>query len=90
MGQQQPKELPPKKIEDIKPLAGNVEELKANLEGELALPGTPEYTKSRIAWNKDALGYPSAIASVVSEKDIVTVVNYARENGCSLCVGVPE
>lgn len=77
-----------KRIESIQPLPGNVADLKKVFEGQIAEPGTTEYEQSRVAWNKDSLGWPSAIATVASEKDVVSVVNYARENNCNLCIGM--
>jgi len=74
-----------KPVEDITPLVGDVETLRSP-SILVSLPGTPEYDGERCCWNRDAMGFPSAIATVQKEEDVIAVINYARKHDANLCI----
>lgn len=73
--------------QNISPLPGDVSELRNQIEGQVHLPGDPDYTLHRGSWNKSGSGWPSAIVTVKKlPEDVIACVNYARTNGCEIAV----
>ncbi|HEX7879509.1 MAG TPA: FAD-binding oxidoreductase [Candidatus Eisenbacteria bacterium] len=64
----------------------HVDTLKAGFAGEIFLPGTEGYEKSRAIWNGMIDKKPGAIARCANTKDVVAAVNLAREHGLTLAV----
>jgi FAD binding domain-containing protein/berberine-like enzyme len=55
--------------------------LRDLLDGEVILPGDPEWDAARSAWNLAADQHPVAVVFAESADDIVAVVDYARRRG---------
>lgn len=71
MGQQPIKSKP--RPAQITPIP-EISDLRKSVEGPVYTPEDVGYDESRVAWNWDATGFPAAIATVSSIKDIQTVV----------------
>jgi FAD/FMN-containing dehydrogenase len=56
------------------------------LHGELARPGDPNYGAVRQVWNGMIDKYPAMIARCVDADDVMTAVNFARENDILLSI----
>jgi len=67
---------------DIQP-PGNVDvrALRLRLDGDLVLPGDPEWDTARQAWNLAVDQRPFAVALVESAADVAAVVQFARVHG---------
>jgi hypothetical protein len=63
-----------------------VRKFDANLRGNLIRPGDPGYDEARAVWNGMIDRYPALIARPVSVEDVVTAVNFARDNNIALAV----
>ena len=61
--------------------AAGVGALRDLLDGELVVPGDPEWDDARSAWNLAADQRPVAVVHAESAADVVAVVDHARENG---------
>ncbi len=60
--------------------------LAANLRGELLLPNDVRYENARQVYNAMIQRHPALIARCVDVADVITAVNYAREQGIPLSV----
>jgi hypothetical protein len=54
--------------------ADALSELKGRLTGSLVLPGDANYNESRTTWNRDIMGFPSAIVVAENNDDIKHVL----------------
>ncbi len=63
-----------------------IQEFEAGLRGELIRPGDEAYDEARGVWNGMIDRYPALIARCVSVDDVVTAVNFARDNNVLLAV----
>jgi FAD/FMN-containing dehydrogenase len=63
-----------------------VTELRKALRGALLQPADPGYREARSIWNGMITRQPSLIARVSGTADVVTCVNFARENGLPLSI----
>ena len=63
-----------------------VEALKASLRGELVRPGDPAYETARRVHNAMIDRHPSFIVYCVDVADVISCVNFARENSLTLSV----
>jgi FAD/FMN-containing dehydrogenase len=72
-------------MDNVRSVAGvaapDVRELRANLQGEVVVPGDENWDEARLAWNLAADQRPVAVAIVESAQDVVEVVRYARDCG---------
>ena len=64
----------------------NVEQFKTNLRGELIQPSDEGYDAARKVYNGMIDRHPSLIARVADVADVITAVNFARENDVLLAV----
>lgn len=62
------------------------DQLADSLEGELILPGQPEYEMARRPWNRAYDPHPVAIVRCRSTDDVINAVNFARDNDLPLSV----
>jgi FAD/FMN-containing dehydrogenase len=65
---------------------GKIEELKRNHKGIVLLPGDGAYEEARKIWNAMIDKHPALIARCTSTADVVTAVNFARDNGILLSI----
>jgi FAD/FMN-containing dehydrogenase len=63
-----------------------VQEFAANLRRGLIRPGHPDYDEARAVWNGMINRYPALIARPVTVEEVVTAVNFVRENNLLLAV----
>src|SRR5512144_559175 len=63
-----------------------VQTLKSNLRGELIEPGVAEYDAARKVYNAMIDRHPRLIARCRDVADVITAVNFARDNGLLLAV----
>lgn len=65
------------------PLASQpaLDDLRARLQGELSLPGTPAYTDACTLYNAMVSKRPLAVARCVAPDDVVAVLHVARRHG---------
>lgn len=63
-----------------------VTQLKANFRGKILLPGETAYEESRIVYNGMISRRPWIIAKCADEADVITAVNFGRENKIPLSV----
>src|SRR3712207_8525933 len=63
-----------------------VEQFKADLRGELIQPGDPDYDEARKVYNGMIDKRPQMIARCSDVADVVSCVNFARENAALLAV----
>jgi hypothetical protein len=67
---------------DIQPPSSvDIRALRLRLNGDLVLPGDPEWDAARRAWNLAVDQRPFAVALVESAADVVSVVQFARLHG---------
>ena len=67
---------------DIQPPSSvDIRALRLRLNGDLVLPGDPEWDAARRAWNLAVDQRPFAVALVESAADVVAVVEFARLHG---------
>ena len=57
-----------------------LDSLKTKLRGQLIMPGEPGYDDSRSIWNAMIDKHPAAIIKCLGVADVVTGVNFARDN----------
>jgi FAD/FMN-containing dehydrogenase len=60
--------------------------LRAQLRGDLVLPGDPAYDASRSVWNGMIDRHPAAIASCLGVADVVACVKFARDHRLPLSI----
>jgi FAD/FMN-containing dehydrogenase len=63
-----------------------VDAFKATLRGPVLRPGEPGYDDARAIWNAMIDRRPALIARCTGTADVVSAVNFARENGLPLAV----
>ena len=63
-----------------------MQELAASLHGELVLPDTPDYESARGVWNGAADRHPALIVRPVNVADVITAINFAREQDLEVSV----
>jgi FAD/FMN-containing dehydrogenase len=63
-----------------------IKELKGEFKGEILLPGDGAYESARKIWNAMIDKRPAVIARCASTSDVVSGVNFARNNGLLLAV----
>src|ERR687883_780608 len=63
-----------------------VEQFKASLRGELIQPGDPGYNEARKVYNGMIDKRPRMIARCSDVADVISCVNFARENGMLLAI----
>jgi FAD/FMN-containing dehydrogenase len=63
-----------------------VSDLRKALRGPLLQPADPGYSDARSIWNGMITKKPALIARVSGASDIVTCINFARENGLPLSI----
>jgi FAD/FMN-containing dehydrogenase len=63
-----------------------VEGFRAQLRGELIQPGDPSYDQARKVYNAMINKHPALIARVVDVADVMSAVNFARENKLPLAI----
>lgn len=63
-----------------------VERFRVHLHGELIRPGDAEYDDARAVWNGMIDKRPGLIARCVGTADVITAVNFARENDLHVAV----
>src|SRR5262249_61925536 len=67
---------------DIQPPSSvDVRALRLRLNGDLVLPGDPDWDSARRAWNLAVDQRPFGVALVESAADVVSVVQFARVHG---------
>jgi FAD/FMN-containing dehydrogenase len=64
----------------------SMQELAASLHGELVLPDTPDYESARGVWNGAADRHPALIVRPVNVADVITAINFAREQDLEVSV----
>ena len=64
----------------------SISELKARLRGRLIQPGEPDYDDARKVYNAMIDKKPRLIARCVDVADVISCVNFARENTLLLAV----
>ena len=64
----------------------NVEEFKARLRGSLLHPGDDGYDQARKIWNGMFDRRPALIARCAGAADVISAVNFARDNGLQVAV----
>ena len=67
-------------------MASTVEELRAEIRGQLVAPDDPEYDEARAVHNGMIDRRPAAVVRASSMADVVAAVNHAREKGLALAV----
>jgi FAD/FMN-containing dehydrogenase len=60
--------------------------LKQRLRGPVVLPGETGYEESRTVWNAVIDRRPAIIARCIGVADVITCVNFARDNDILLCI----
>ncbi|MBT32976.1 MAG: FAD-binding oxidoreductase [Thalassobius sp.] len=63
-----------------------IENFQANFKGKLIFRDDKDYDTSRLVWNKMIDKYPALIAQCTGVADIISAVNFARENNMSVSV----
>jgi len=63
-----------------------VETFQTGLHGQLVRPGDADYDEARKVYNGMIDRYPGMIARCVDTTDVISAVNFARENGVTLAV----
>ncbi|UZR97909.1 FAD-binding oxidoreductase [Chondrinema litorale] len=63
-----------------------IENFQANFKGKLIFRDDKDYDTSRLVWNKMIDKYPSVIAQCTGVADIISAVNFARDNNMSVSV----
>ncbi len=64
----------------------DIARLELALQGQLILPGDPEYDAARTVWNGMIDRYPALIARCETTQDVVTAVTFARHHNLLLSV----
>lgn len=68
------------------PYAGDLEELRARITGEVYSPGEPGYEQARLAWNTAVEQHPALIVAARSAADVVEAVCFAGQAGMGVAV----
>jgi FAD/FMN-containing dehydrogenase len=63
-----------------------VDDLRAGIRGEIFLADSPGYNEARSIWNAMIDKHPSIIVRCLGVADVVTCVNFAREQGLQLSI----
>ncbi len=63
-----------------------VQALATRLQGELVLPGDPDYEPARAVWNSAVDLHPALIVRCAGAADVIEAVNFAREQGMTVSV----
>src|SRR5439155_6666242 len=58
-----------------------VRDVRANLDGELLLPGDWNWDEARLAWHLAVDQRPAAVAVPENVHDVIEIVHWAREEG---------
>ncbi len=66
--------------------AETVRELRTQFAGQIILPGDMEYYAARQVWNGMIDRYPALVVRPINTADVITAVNFARENHLPLAV----
>ena len=66
--------------------AASIDGLKAGLRGPLLLPGNPGFDDARSVWNAMIDRRPAIIVRCLGAADVITCVNYAREQKMMLAI----
>jgi FAD/FMN-containing dehydrogenase len=61
--------------------APQVRDVRANLVGELVVPGDPNWDEARLAWHLAVEQRPAAVAVPENVHDVIEIVHWAREMG---------
>src|SRR3954454_10260019 len=61
--------------------APQVRDVRANLAGELVVPGDPNWDEARLAWHLAVEQRPAAVAIPEGLHDVIEIVHWAREEG---------
>jgi FAD/FMN-containing dehydrogenase len=64
----------------------SIEQFRARLHGELIRPGDATYDDARAVWNGVIDKSPTLIARCRGTADVITAVNFARENQVQVAV----
>jgi FAD/FMN-containing dehydrogenase len=64
----------------------NVTALRAAFDGELILPGDPDYDRARVVWNGIADRHPAIIARCTGTPDVIAALRFAREHELRVAV----
>src|SRR5687767_5781426 len=62
-------------------LADDLSALRAELDGQIVLPGEEAWDEARLAWNLAADQRPAVVGLPRSTHDVQALVNYARRTG---------
>jgi len=57
-----------------------IQEFKGTIRGKVLRPGSEEYEQARRIWNANIVKYPSIIVKCAGVADVVSSVNFARNN----------
>jgi FAD/FMN-containing dehydrogenase len=72
-------------MDNVRSIAGvsapDVRDLRANIAGQIVVPGDERWDEARQAWNLAADQRPVAVAIPENAQDVAEIVNYARECG---------
>jgi len=71
---------------EISMFARAIEDLEANLTGQLIRPGDAAYEQARQLWNGRIDKYPALIVRCRTAEDVVLAVNFAREHHLTVAV----
>lgn len=63
-----------------------VQELASNLQGDVVLPGHPDYESARIVWNGTAAYHPALIVHCANADDVSAAITFAREQEMPISV----
>ncbi len=63
-----------------------MQELATRFHGSVVFPGDPDYESARGVWNGMADRHPALIVRPVNVADVITAVNFAREQGVEVAV----
>jgi hypothetical protein len=64
----------------------STEILKSSIEGAVLVPGDAQYDQARQGWDLSLVQHPAVIVLAKSAGDVVTAVNFARDNGLGAAV----
>src|SRR5215468_797757 len=74
-----------RKMDNVRSIAGvrapDVRDLRANVAGQVVVPGDESWDEARQAWNLATDQRPVAVAIPENVQDVVEIVNYACESG---------
>jgi FAD/FMN-containing dehydrogenase len=69
-----------------RPSAGAIAELRAQLKGEVVLPGEPDYDTARNVWNGIIDKYPALVVRCLDVDDVIACVEFARISAIPLAI----